>query len=148
MNDVLKYFRTYHLPYSPGTTNDDKKLVDDSDFVGKEVVITAKMDGENCLDENTIISTNIGDISIKEICNKKMTVEVLSYNIDLDKLENKKIMDYQVMSSGDDWYEIELENGSILKLTGNHYIYLPELHIYRRVDELIIGDELLYLPSN
>jgi len=43
----VKYPRTYHLPYSPGRTEDDKTLPDCSIFEGKEVVVTAKMDGEN-----------------------------------------------------------------------------------------------------
>lgn len=45
----MKYPRTYHLPYSPGATKDDKKLQDDwfKYFQGKEIVITEKLDGEN-----------------------------------------------------------------------------------------------------
>lgn len=45
----MKYPRTYHLPYSPGATNDDKKLQDNwfDYFNGKEIVITEKLDGEN-----------------------------------------------------------------------------------------------------
>ena len=44
-----KYPRTYHLPYSPGATKDDKKLQGDwfKYYIGQEVVITAKLDGEN-----------------------------------------------------------------------------------------------------
>lgn len=44
-----KYPRTYHLPFSPGTTSDDKKLGADwfKDYEGKEIVLTAKLDGEN-----------------------------------------------------------------------------------------------------
>lgn len=48
MNNHLKYGRTFHLPYSPGTTSDDKKLEADSHLIGKEVVIALKIDGENC----------------------------------------------------------------------------------------------------
>ena len=45
----MKYPRTYHLPYSPGATKDDKKLQDDwfKYYQGKEIVITEKLDGEN-----------------------------------------------------------------------------------------------------
>ena len=45
----MKYPRTYHLPYSPGATKDDKKLQDGwfSSYIGQEIVITAKLDGEN-----------------------------------------------------------------------------------------------------
>jgi hypothetical protein len=44
--DRVKYPRTYHLPYSPGVTDDDR-VGDDVDLAGKEVVVTLKMDGEN-----------------------------------------------------------------------------------------------------
>ncbi len=43
----IKYPRTYHVPWSPGATSDDKIIKDLSHFVGKEVVVTVKMDGEN-----------------------------------------------------------------------------------------------------
>ena len=43
----IKYPRTYHLPWSMGSTSDDKTLKDTSCFEGKNVVITEKMDGEN-----------------------------------------------------------------------------------------------------
>ena len=45
----MKYPRTYHLPFSPGATKDDKKLQGDwfNNYAGKEIVITEKLDGEN-----------------------------------------------------------------------------------------------------
>lgn len=45
-----KYPRTYHLPWSPGGTDDDKTHTPatiDKMFSGREVVITEKLDGEN-----------------------------------------------------------------------------------------------------
>lgn len=42
-----KYGRTFHLPWSPGAHDDDKTLNDASQFCGKRVIITKKMDGEN-----------------------------------------------------------------------------------------------------
>jgi len=45
--DYIKYPRTYHLPWSEEVKSDDKTLHDLSHFIGKEVVITEKMDGEN-----------------------------------------------------------------------------------------------------
>lgn len=51
----MKYPRTYHLPWSPGATDDDKILIDLSCFVGKRVIVTKKMDGEN----TTMYSDNI-----------------------------------------------------------------------------------------
>jgi hypothetical protein len=43
----VKYPRTPHLPWSEGSTSDDKTLPDTSHFEGKYVIITEKMDGEN-----------------------------------------------------------------------------------------------------
>lgn len=46
-NIRYKYPRTFHLPWSQGCTSDDKKLSSVDHFIGKQVVITEKMDGEN-----------------------------------------------------------------------------------------------------
>ena len=43
---MFKYPRTSHLPWSYGGTDDDKRLESVEHFVGKEVVVTEKMDGE------------------------------------------------------------------------------------------------------
>jgi len=43
----FKYPRTYHFPWSEGLQNDDKMMQNPNQFVGKEVVVTIKMDGEN-----------------------------------------------------------------------------------------------------
>lgn len=46
--DKVKAPRTYHLPWSPGLTNDDRIMDDVRIFEGRRVVVTAKMDGESC----------------------------------------------------------------------------------------------------
>lgn len=43
----VKYPRTYHFPWSPGISSDDKVMSDLSVFEGRDVVVTAKLDGEN-----------------------------------------------------------------------------------------------------
>lgn len=42
-----KYPRTFHVPFSLGVTSDDKKLISLDHFIGKEIVMTEKRDGEN-----------------------------------------------------------------------------------------------------
>lgn len=42
-----KYPRSPHLPWSPGGAFDDKRLLDVSSLLGKELVITEKCDGSN-----------------------------------------------------------------------------------------------------
>lgn len=46
MTKYYKYPRTPHLPWSEGATNDDRRM-DTKPFVGKHIVVTVKMDGEN-----------------------------------------------------------------------------------------------------
>lgn len=46
MSNTEKHPRTLHLPWSPGRARRDLVLRDCSAFVGEEVVITEKMDGE------------------------------------------------------------------------------------------------------
>ena len=43
----IKYPRTYHLPWSPGITNDDRVIKNVKYFENKEVIVTVKMDSEN-----------------------------------------------------------------------------------------------------
>lgn len=45
---MSKYNRTYHLPWSPGSTNDDRISDNVESLLGNEIVITEKLDGENC----------------------------------------------------------------------------------------------------
>jgi hypothetical protein len=45
--NLFKYPRTYHLQFSPGLQNDDKMVENPDMFVGKEVVVLEKYDGEN-----------------------------------------------------------------------------------------------------
>lgn len=43
----VKYPRTYHLPWSPGLTSDDRMMESIERLQGREVVVSLKMDGEN-----------------------------------------------------------------------------------------------------
>lgn len=56
-----KYPRTYHLPWSPGGTNDDKRMDDVSALLGVSLVITEKMDGGNvCLERENCFARSHG----------------------------------------------------------------------------------------
>ena len=44
---MSKYPRTYHLPYSPGSTSDDKISNGVDTLLNKEIIITEKLDGSN-----------------------------------------------------------------------------------------------------
>ena len=42
-----KYPRTMHLPWSPGLSNDDKRIDNMDNFINRLIIITEKRDGEN-----------------------------------------------------------------------------------------------------
>lgn len=44
---MSKYPRTYHLPWSPGATSDDKISKSTNNLIGIDIVITEKLDGSN-----------------------------------------------------------------------------------------------------
>jgi hypothetical protein len=43
----VKYNRTHHLTWSMGKTEDDRVIANYDSFIGKRVIVTEKMDGEN-----------------------------------------------------------------------------------------------------
>lgn len=47
MDTSPKYNRTFHLPWSPGGTSDDKVAKDLSVILNNDIIITEKMDGSN-----------------------------------------------------------------------------------------------------
>ncbi|EAY24418.1 RNA ligase family protein [Microscilla marina] len=52
-----KYPRTYHLPWSPGATSDDKIAAFIDQAIGQPIIITEKLDGENtCLNQHGVFA--------------------------------------------------------------------------------------------
>lgn len=47
MTISLKYFRTKHTPWSKGATKDDERVDSVDHFIGKELIVSEKLDGEN-----------------------------------------------------------------------------------------------------
>jgi tRNA splicing ligase len=105
---------------------------------------TEKMDG--CCHEDTKIMTKDGIKTIKEICDTSYNGEVLSFNIFTKEFEWDNVISHSVLDNKNDWYELELENGTTVKLTGNHKVYLPDLNCYRMVSELN-GNETFLLKK-
>lgn len=105
-----------------------------------------KTDEERCLSDDVKIITEDGIKTIKEICETKYMGKVLSHNIFENKDEMNPINSHSIQNNNNDWYEIELMSGKIIKTTGNHKIWLPELNCYREVKELS-GDEIVKITD-
>ena len=123
-----------------------QNLIDRYEDFKKEIwIVTEKLDG--CLDENTILETENGEKTIKEICEIKYSGKIKTFNLETLKEEYRKVLFHSIIENENrQWFEIELENGIKIKLTGNHKIWISNLKCWRRVDELD-GDEIILLKN-
>ena len=109
---------------------------------GQSIIITSKLHG--CVHMSTIIDTlEHGEMTIKEIVDNRLDVKIKAYDIDTDEIIYVSIDDWYFIEDDGEWYDIELEDGIILTITGNNPIWLPELKCYRSVDSLVGGETVL-----
>lgn len=141
----VKYPRTWHLNFGQKISKGDRILKDNSQFGGKKVVVTVKLDGENCLDPSSVIITDKGENSIKKICKNPDLFKILSFNCDKGVAEFKEIEAISILKGKDidEWYEIKTEEGDCLKLTGDHRVFLPSIGCYRKVKDLNGSENIL-----
>ena len=128
----------FHFHYDTVRIQNDKWAISPDDLIS----LSEKIHG--CVDANTIINTNEGKKTIKEIVDNRLNVLIEAFDINTQQKVFVPIDNYYLKENDGDWYEIELENGQKIEITGNNPVWLPELHCYRRVDELIEGDILLF----
>ena len=106
-----------------------------------------KLDG--CLDADTIVELEDGrSEKISNVVDKKLNKKIKCFNIETGEVEFKPILNWMknledINDSSTEWYEIELDSGLTIKLTGNHRVWVANLGCYRRADELDGSEELL-----
>lgn len=105
-----------------------------ADIDWRTAYVTEKLDG--CVSFDTKVKTTVGDVDMKEICEHPDKYKVLTFNHETNEIESNSVEAVSIKDSADNWYEIELEDGRKLTVTGNHQIWCENLHCYRRVDEL------------
>ena len=123
-------------------------------YAGEKFIATEKLDG--CLDGNSLIETEDGIKTIKEICETKYFGKIKTFDFINNKIiyeniinhfirENNKLIKTRLTDdkSPKKWFKITLENEMEIILTENHEIWLPELSCWRRVGELIGNEKFL-----
>lgn len=101
-----------------------------------------KTDQERCLSGETLIDTDQGKLTIKEIVSSKMTINVYSYNHETHVIELKPITDWSVMTRKNSWVKIKTKSGRELICTKNHRIWCEDIKAYRQADQIEIGQKL------
>lgn len=75
--EYVKYPRTYHVPWSPGGQDKEERIIPSMDhFLGREVVVTEKMDGEN----TTLYSDYIHVRSLDSLENHPSRTRIKSFH--------------------------------------------------------------------
>lgn len=98
---------------------------------------------DECLHPESMIT--MADNSLKAIKDIKIGEYVKTVNEETNQIESKPVeYIYKDLSKSEQMYELELENGEYLKITGNHKVRLVS-NIWKRIDELTISDEILDL---
>jgi len=99
------------------------------------VDISVKVHG--CVERNTIVNTmEYGDMIIGKIVDEKINCHIKAYDVETNTNVWVPIDNHYLMKNDGEWYEIELEDGRTITITGNNPVWIPELNLYRRVDEL------------
>ena len=108
---------------------------------GQLIIITEKVHG--CVSYDTIVETlEFGDRKIGELVNERINCRIKAMDTETGEICYVPIDEYYFLPDDGEWFEIELEDGRKIEITGNNPVWLPELRCYRRVDELN-GDEIL-----
>lgn len=113
------------------------------DFSRENWGVQTKYNG--CVSGDTLIQTKeFGPKPIKYIIDNQLECSVLSFENGRKKY--RKVTNFFIDKSEDvstEWYEVELESGEKMTITGNHPVFLPELNCWRNVENLEINDILL-----
>jgi RNase P/RNase MRP subunit p29 len=96
---------------------------------------------DECLHPDTLIT--MSDDTKKKISEVKSGDWVKTTNDKTLKIEDRQVdYVYKNLSKGNQMFEIEMEDGSIIKITGNHKVKLID-GTYKRADELNEEDDIL-----
>ncbi|MDE5888686.1 MAG: hypothetical protein K2H20_01560, partial [Bacilli bacterium] len=95
------------------------------------VCITVKKHG--CVERSTIVDTKeFGEKTIGEIVDNKIDCHIKAFDIDTEKVIYVPIDNHYMIPNDGEWYEIELEDGKKITITGNNPVWLPIEQCYRR----------------
>jgi hypothetical protein len=97
-----------------------------------------------CLTWDCEVETlEFGKIPIGKIIDEKLECKIKSVNVETNEIEWKRVLGFSIKENNGDWYEIQTIDGKKLQITGSHYVWLPNLHIWRKVEDLTENDEFL-----
>lgn len=104
-------------------------------------IVTISLKEHGCVERSTLVDTlEYGKKTIGEIVDNKIECHIKAYDTETNSIVFVPIDNYYLIPNDGEWYEIELEDGRKITITGNNPVWIPTENLYRRVDELQ-GDE-------
>lgn len=100
-----------------------------------------KMDG--CLDYSTILETDKGKLTIGEIVENRIECNVKAFNFEKNEIIFTPIKNWFINDNNFKWYELELDDGRKLKVTGNHKVWVTNKNAWIEVENLEEGDDFI-----
>lgn len=100
-----------------------------------------KMDG--CLDYSTVLDTDKGKLTIGEIVENRIECNVKAFNFEKNEIIFTPIKNWFINDNNFKWYELELDDGRKLKVTGNHKVWVTNKNAWIEVENLEEGDDFI-----
>ena len=135
-NGYLDIIGTKELKYEVALAENLNKTKNVNPIDGN-YFISRKLDG--CVDRDSIIKTDIGDMTIGYIIDNNIKCKVESW--DGDKIVYKPIKSTFCGDTGKQWYNIILDNGKTIKITENDRLMTN--NGWKFVKDLTINDKIM-----
>ena len=101
---------------------------------------------DECLHPDSLI--NMSNNTLKKISDIKVGDFVKTINEETHNIEDKKVeYVYNNINANKQLYEVEMMDGRIIKITGNHKVFTSDF-LWKRVDELSENDDILDFDFN
>lgn len=98
--------------------------------------------GEFCFDPDTLVETDKGEILITNLVDNPEGYLIKSYNTYTNQIEYKKILGTACHDTEDEMYELETEEGAILRVTENHKIWSVSRNMYVEIKNMLVGEKV------
>lgn len=97
---------------------------------------------DECFTYDTMVDTEIGRLKIGDIVEKKLDVNVLSYNHELKKIERKAIKRY-LYNGYKNVVCVKLSNGNVIECTPEHKFYSFDRNEYVAIKDFKYGEKII-----
>lgn len=97
--------------------------------------------GNGCFDYETLLETDKGKLPIGYIVENQIFCNIKAFDIDKQEEVWTPVKNHFINENNSQWYELETDDGKIIKVTGNHKVWIPSSKVWKKVEDLEIGEE-------